>query len=41
MELEPLHDETWTERILAGRANELDNLQRLVASEADDGRPRP
>jgi uncharacterized protein YndB with AHSA1/START domain len=31
MRLEPLHDQDWTERILAGRANELDNLQRLIA----------
>jgi uncharacterized protein YndB with AHSA1/START domain len=31
MRLEPLHDQDWTERILAGRANELDNLQRLTA----------
>ena len=32
MEIEPLHDEIWTERIQAGRANELDNLARLIAS---------
>jgi uncharacterized protein YndB with AHSA1/START domain len=31
MRLEPLHDQEWTERILTGRANELDNLQALVA----------
>jgi hypothetical protein len=30
MRVEPLHDEVWTERLLAGRANELDNLARLV-----------
>lgn len=30
MHLEELHDEVWTERLLAGRANELDNLARLV-----------
>jgi uncharacterized protein YndB with AHSA1/START domain len=32
MELEPLHDEEWTGRIVAGRTNELDNLERLVAA---------
>jgi uncharacterized protein YndB with AHSA1/START domain len=31
MELEPLHDDVWTERIQAGRANELDNLARLIS----------
>ncbi|MCW2757813.1 MAG: hypothetical protein JWO46_1559 [Nocardioidaceae bacterium] len=31
MEVEPLHDDVWTERIQAGRANELDNLARLLA----------
>jgi uncharacterized protein YndB with AHSA1/START domain len=31
MELEPLHDDVWTERIVAGRTNELDNLERLVS----------
>ncbi|MEN2742751.1 SRPBCC domain-containing protein [Microbacterium sp. X-17] len=30
MRVEPLHDEEWTGRLLAGRANELDNLARLV-----------
>lgn len=30
MECEPLHDHVWTERIVAGRTNELDNLERLV-----------
>lgn len=30
MRVEPLHDAVWTERLLAGRANELDNLARLV-----------
>jgi hypothetical protein len=29
-----MHDETWTERILAGRNNELDNLQSAVARRA-------
>jgi uncharacterized protein YndB with AHSA1/START domain len=31
MQVEPLHDEVWTERLVAGRTNELDNLARLVA----------
>jgi uncharacterized protein YndB with AHSA1/START domain len=31
MEMESLHDEVWTERLVAGRANELDNLGRLLA----------
>lgn len=32
MDVEPLHDEVWTERLLGGRANELDKLASLVAS---------
>ena len=32
MTMESLHDQVWTERLLAGRANELDNLARLVAT---------
>ena len=31
MQVEELHDDVWTERLLAGRANELENLARLVA----------
>jgi uncharacterized protein YndB with AHSA1/START domain len=31
MQVEELHDDIWTERLLAGRANELDNLARLVS----------
>jgi uncharacterized protein YndB with AHSA1/START domain len=30
MTVEPLHDEVWTERLLAGRSNELDNLAAVV-----------
>lgn len=33
MECEPLHDEEWTQRIVAGRTNELDNLERLVTGD--------
>lgn len=31
MSAEPMHDEVWNQRLLAGRANELDNLGRLLA----------
>jgi uncharacterized protein YndB with AHSA1/START domain len=31
MTVEAMHDDVWTERLLAGRANELDNLGRLLA----------
>ena len=31
MTVEPLHAEEWTQRLLAGRGNELDNLGRLLA----------
>ena len=30
MTVEPMHDEEWTQRLLAGRANELDNLAALL-----------
>jgi uncharacterized protein YndB with AHSA1/START domain len=30
MTIEPMHDEVWTERLLAGRTNELDNLARVI-----------
>jgi uncharacterized protein YndB with AHSA1/START domain len=30
MGVEPLHDEVWTQRLLDGRSNELDNLERLL-----------
>jgi uncharacterized protein YndB with AHSA1/START domain len=32
MSLEPMHDDVWTERIVAGRSNELDNLERALAA---------
>lgn len=38
MWVDPLHDREWTERIVAGRANELDNLQRLVTAHAREER---
>ncbi len=34
MTVNPMHDETWTQRILAGRNNELDNLQAATARRA-------
>jgi uncharacterized protein YndB with AHSA1/START domain len=30
MTVEPMHDEVWTERMLAGRKNELDNLSAVL-----------
>jgi hypothetical protein len=30
--MEPLHDPEWTDRLVAGRTNELDNLARPTAS---------
>ena len=35
MTVERLHDEVWTQRLVAGRENELDNLAAVV-----DGSPR-
>ena len=32
MECQPLHDQEWTDRIVAGRTNELDNLERLIVA---------
>jgi uncharacterized protein YndB with AHSA1/START domain len=30
MTIEPLHDEEWTQRLVMGRRNELENLARLI-----------
>ena len=30
MEMQPLHNEEWTQRLVAGRQNELDNLEKVV-----------
>jgi hypothetical protein len=30
MTVEKMHDEVWTERLLTGRSNELDNLAAVV-----------
>ena len=35
MRMQPLHDEEWTGRLVAGRTNELDNLARLVEARAE------
>jgi hypothetical protein len=34
MTVDPMHDDTWTQRILAGRNNELDNLQAAITRRA-------
>ena len=34
MTVDPMHDETWTQRMVAGRTNELDNLEAAVARRA-------
>ncbi|MCU1410314.1 MAG: activator of Hsp90 ATPase 1-like protein [Rhodoglobus sp.] len=33
MTVEAMHDEVWTQRLLEGRANELDNLAKIVSAE--------
>jgi len=33
MQVENLHDEVWTQRLIEGRTNELENLANLVAGE--------
>ena len=30
MTMEPMHDDEWTQRLVAGRANELDNLEGVL-----------
>ena len=30
MTMQPMHDDVWTERLVAGRTNELDNLAAVV-----------
>ena len=30
MTVEPLHDAEWTQRLVAGRSNELDNLTKVI-----------
>ena len=40
MWVDPLHDREWTERIVAGRINELDNLQRLLTAHLREERLR-
>lgn len=31
MTIEPLHDDVWTDRLVAGRTNELENLAAVIA----------
>jgi len=33
MTVEPMHDDDWTQRLVAGRENELDNLGQLITGE--------
>jgi hypothetical protein len=33
MEMGRMHDDEWTERVTAGRINELDNLAALLAAD--------
>ena len=40
MWVDPLHDLEWTERMVSGRADELDNLQLLVTAHAREERLR-
>jgi uncharacterized protein YndB with AHSA1/START domain len=34
MTADPMHDEEWTERMVTGRSNELDNLAAVIAQDA-------
>jgi uncharacterized protein YndB with AHSA1/START domain len=34
MTVDPMHDETWTQRIIAGRTNELENLEAAITRRA-------
>ena len=38
MTVEPLHDQAWTDRLLAGRANELENLATFISQRGARGR---
>jgi hypothetical protein len=31
MTVDPMHDDDWTQRLVAGRTNELDNLAAVLA----------
>ncbi len=41
MECEPLHDEEWTNRLVGGRSNELDNLEGLISAPGTSPTRRP
>jgi hypothetical protein len=32
MTVEPMHDDVWTQRLVAGRQNELENLAKVIAT---------
>jgi hypothetical protein len=32
MNVDPMHDEVWTQRLIMGRENELDNLTKVIAA---------
>jgi uncharacterized protein YndB with AHSA1/START domain len=32
MTVEPMHDDVWTQRLIAGRENELENLAKVIAN---------
>ena len=40
MWVDPLHDREWTERIVASRADELENLERLLIAQVREERLR-
>ena len=40
MEMEPMHDPVWTDRIMAGRSDELDNLARVISGSGLRGERR-
>lgn len=39
MTIDAMHDDEWTQRLMMGRENELDNLSRVIASRTRAGSP--
>jgi uncharacterized protein YndB with AHSA1/START domain len=39
MTFDPMHDESWTRRMISGWEGQLDKLSALIGSRADGGRP--
>ena len=37
--IEPMHDDVWTQRLILGRTNELDNLEAVLARRRAPGEP--